>query len=146
MSRPITAFNGAYFYLSNFYVAPIPMPDESMPYAQTVEHRFQALKSLDPEQIRWVLDSPSASASKQRGRQVTLRPDWERIKDEVMLESLRAKFTLHNNLRLNLLATAPAELIEGNNWGDTYWGFDTSLNRGENLLGRLLMQVREELK
>ncbi len=43
-----------------------------------------------------------------------------------------------------LLATGSAELIEGNDWGDDYWGRATP--QGKNHLGVVLMQVREELR
>jgi len=68
------------------------------------------------------------------------------MKADIMLELLRLKFAFYD-LGMLLLATEDAVLEEGNWWGDTYWGVCPSgSGNGENMLGRLLMQVREELK
>ena len=76
------------------------------------------------------------------GRSVSLRPDWEDIKDDVMLEGLYRKFT-NDELAEWLLDTGDEELVEGNWWGDRYWGVCNGI--GQNKLGKLLMKVREEL-
>ena len=86
------------------------------------------------------------SKSKGMGRRVPLRPDWEEVKVGIMEEIVRAKFTQHPELAERLLATGDKVLIEGNHWGDTCWGVDTRTGRGENHLGKILMNVREELK
>ena len=72
-----------------------------------------------------------------------LRKDWEQVKDDIMYEVVRAKFIQHPILAQQLLDTRDAELIEGNNWGDTYWGVCNGY--GKNMLGRILMRVRDEL-
>ena len=79
---------------------------------------------------------------KKMGRSVSLRPDWEDIKDDVMLEGLYRKFT-NDELAEWLLDTGDEELVEGNWWGDRYWGVCNGI--GQNKLGKLLMKVREEL-
>ena len=81
--------------------------------------------------------------AKRLGRKVTLRPDWEQIKTYTMLLLLRIKFS-DENLATKLLETGEQKLIEGNSWGDCFWGVCDGV--GENHLGKLLMQVREELK
>lgn len=45
--------------------------------------------------------------------------------------------------RDQLLATGGVELIEGNDWGDAFWGVCGGY--GQNWLGVLLMLVRSEL-
>lgn len=77
---------------------------------------------------------------------VKLRPDWEDVKEQVMEDIVRAKFTQNQYLGDWLLNTGDAELIEGNNWGDTTWGVDIRTKKGKNLLGKILMKVRAELK
>jgi len=57
-----------------------------------------------------------------------------------------AKFLGNGDLRDQLLATGDAELVEGNTWGDTYWGVDSRSGKGENMLGKILMETREFLK
>lgn len=82
-------------------------------------------------------------AAKRVGKTLTLRPDWEQVKDAIMLDVLRLKFALPD-LRYKLLCTANVQLVEGNTWGDTYWGVCNG--RGANKLGELLMQVRNEIR
>lgn len=130
----IDRFEGPWRFLSNF---------ARLPDGFTTEHYYQAAKSLYPAEISWVLAAPTPAEAKKRGRQVTLRKDWEAIKNKVMLDCLRYKFG-DRVMRDQLLATGPAYLEEGNWWGDTYWG--TVNGKGENWLGRLLMQVREEIR
>ena len=71
------------------------------------------------------------------------RDNWSRIKNDVMLKLLRRKFVSGSHYATLLLDTGGAELIEGNTWGDTYWGVCDGV--GENHLGKLLMLVRDEL-
>lgn len=73
-----------------------------------------------------------------------VRADWHIIKTNIMIELLRQKFS-HGPLRDYLVDTYPKNLIEGNVWCDTYWGYDITENRGKNLLGRILMIIREEI-
>lgn len=77
------------------------------------------------------------------GRHVKLRKDWNAIKTDVMLSLVRGKFQWPE-LQKKLLATGDAYLEEGNTWSDTCWGVCDG--RGENRLGKILMQVREEAR
>ena len=73
-----------------------------------------------------------------------LRNDWEKVKDEIMYNICLCKFTQNEELKQKLLNTGNAELIEGYTWNDTYWGI--CRGRGKNHLGKILMQIREELR
>ena len=73
-----------------------------------------------------------------------MRPDWESVKIDFMRYLVWNKFSTHEDLKLRLLDTADAELIEGNNWGDAFWGVCNG--RGQNWLGRILMETREKLR
>jgi N-glycosidase YbiA len=73
-----------------------------------------------------------------------MRPDWEKIKDEIMYKGVFAKFSQRPKLRQILLDTGDAELVEHTN-NDSYWG-DGGDGSGENKLGKILQQVRAELK
>lgn len=95
------------------------------------------------EEIRQIA-SPMDAALEGRNRQNPLRPDWEEIKDEVMLQVLRMKFSQNPEIAKELLATGDALLIEHTR-NDDYWA-DGGDGSGKNKLGLLLMQVREELK
>jgi ribA/ribD-fused uncharacterized protein len=131
----IDEFRGSYRFLSNFY--------EHLPEMSN-EHLYQAMKTTNWREQIVVLSAGSASEAKKLGGMVTLRPEWDDIKDDVMLELLRLKFAVGQKERHWLQDTRDAELTEGNNWGDTYWG--VCRGKGKNKLGKLLMQVRQEIK
>ena len=95
------------------------------------------------EKIRQIA-SPMDAALEGRNRQNPLRPDWEGVKDKVMLQALRMKFSQNPEITKELLATGDAILIEHTR-NDAYWG-DGGDGSGKNKLGLLLMKVREELK
>jgi ribosomal protein S27AE len=83
------------------------------------------------------------------GRQVNIRPDWEQVKLRIMATIVFQKFNQNKDLAEKLILTGDAELIEGNYWGDTYWGICTNKtydNVGENYLGKILMFTRTILK
>ena len=136
----IDKFDGDYAFLSNFYYSPFMFQGRQYP---TVEHFFQAHKAKTYEDFISVLVEPSPKGAKQVGRKIKMREDWDAVKDTIMLEGLRAKFSI-KGLREKLLATGDEELIEGNHWHDTYWGVCNGI--GKNKLGKMLMQVREEIR
>lgn len=140
----IKNFEGEYAFLSNFYFS--PMIIDNVVYT-TNEHFFQAMKSLNPKERQAIVLAPTPGKAKCLGRKVSLRKDWEDIKEEIMLTGLRHKFS-NPELRKKLLATGNEELIEGTTWHDNYWGIcdcEACGGQGKNRLGKLLMQVREEL-
>jgi hypothetical protein len=112
----------------------------------TVEHAFAAAKTHDVETKKRIASAPTPSAAKYAGRKVALREDWESVKTDVMLSLIRIKFTKHPNLGAMLLDTGDASLLEGNSWNDRVWGVDVRTGEGENRLGQILMQVRDELE
>lgn len=136
----IDSFSGPYRWLSNFHPSDVVLDGVTFP---TVEYAFQAAKTLDPRMRRVIAAAPTPGQAKKLGRQVSLRVDWETTKQEVMLELLRQKFG-REELKDLLLATGEDELVEGNWRGDRYWG--VCAGHGANHLGRLLMQVRTELR
>lgn len=138
----INQFDGAYRFLSNFASSPIVVGDK---YYPTVEHYFQSMKTIVEQESEEIRTSEAPGRAKKLGRKCTLRPFWENIKDEIMMKGLRAKFARKDMSEL-LLATEDAELVEGNTWGDKYWGKDIYTDEGENKLGQMLVQIREELR
>ena len=135
----ISSFRGKNEFLSNMYSCRVVINGEVYPSA---EHAFQAMKSLDRD-VRITLSvCPSAKDVKRYGRKIALRPDWEDVKVDIMYNILKAKFT-NPVLAQKLLATKDEELIEGNTWGDTFWG--VCKGKGKNMLGNLLMKVRKEI-
>ena len=127
-------------YCSNFYRTPIVINGEVY---FTVEHYYQACKSMDIEEREMIRTLPTPKEAKFAGYHVKLRPDWEKVKEGVMLKALRVKFTKYTVLREKLLSTGDAVLHEDSPW-DKYWGY--AKGKGQDRLGILLMQVREELR
>ncbi|BAY10694.1 NADAR family protein [Calothrix sp. NIES-2098] len=115
-------------------------------YWPTSEHYFQAQKfvgTLHLEQIRLV-KSPKDAARMGRERSRPLRPDWEEVKDDIMRMAVLRKFETHADIREILLATNNEEIIE-NSPIDFYWGCGSD-GSGKNMLGIILMEVREILR
>ena len=135
----IKSFRGSNEFLSNMYPCWAWLDGVSYP---SVEHAFQAAKTLDLEKRRLFQVCP-VKAAKKEGRLVDLRPDWEKVKLDIMYSLLKSKFS-DAELKQKLLETGDKQLIEGNTWNDTYWGVCKGV--GENHLGKLLMQVRSELR
>lgn len=136
----IDSFSGEHEFLSNFMHSEIEYEGGTYP---TVEHAFQAAKTLDKEERKGVREKKTPGQAKRAGRKVKLRPHWDNMKCMVMHNLLVKKFE-NEYLREKLLATGDAELIEGNTWGDKFWG--VCKGEGENNLGRILMKVREKLR
>jgi ribA/ribD-fused uncharacterized protein len=154
--RPVDRFAGRYAFLSNFYPSSVEMDGDTYP---TVEHAFQAAKAPGGNKVRKLIrDVPTPGEAKRIGRQVTLRENWDEVRLGVMEDLLRAKFA-NDELASMLLSTAPRPLIEGNTWGDRFWGCvlvkrttpwdgDNAVPcwDGQNHLGSLLMKVRDDLE
>ena len=136
----IDCFEGDYHFLSNFYPSPITYKGLDYP---TVEHAFQAQKTGSWRKRFEIRAAPSPGVAKRIGHNMPLRKDWERVKEVVMLDLLRLKFQ-NRALGVKLILTGNVQLIEGNWWGDRYWG--VCEGEGENRLGVLLMWVRRELR
>lgn len=140
MRKRIESFEGKYRFLSNFW--PCKVKHCSITYP-SVEHGFQAGKSLSVKRRKIIAGLSTPAAAKRMGRELQLRSDWETYKEVIMYHFLRQKFK-DPLLKKKLLATGNAELIEGNRWGDTYWGVCNGL--GQNRLGNLLMKLRAALR
>jgi len=141
MNPTVTMFEGPYEFLSNFHRCAITFDGVEYP---SLEHAFQAAKTENKAEREDVRQAPGPGAAKRRGQKVTLRADWETIKIGVMKDLVRQKFTRHAGLKAELLKTENAELVEGNVWKDTFWGVCGGV--GLNHLGRLLMEIREEIR
>lgn len=146
----IHKFEGNYFFLSNFYEFPVEYSVHYRPVAlKTNEHAFQAAKykAMDPDyplaQVDYfeaVAKAKTPGEAKGLGRKVKINTEkWDSIKIDVMREVCWNKFQ-DEKMKELLLATGPAMLVEGNTWGDTYWG--RSNGRGYNMLGVILMEIR----
>lgn len=136
----IDSFSGEYRFLSNFWMCPVEFDGHVY---SSVEHAFVAAKTHDEEFRSKVRMTQSPAMAKRMGRTVKLRPDWDLNKRIVMYTLVSDKFRRNHLLGMALVGTGDEELVEGNTWGDRYWGVCDGV--GENWLGKTLMQVRKEL-
>jgi N-glycosidase YbiA len=137
------SLNKPYGCFSNFARYAINMKGIIWP---TSEHYFQGQKflgTLDEEELRGAV-TPMIAAQMGRERDRPLRHDWEEVKDSIMRDALYAKFSQHSNLKEKLLGTKNATLVE-HTANDNYWG-DGGDGTGKNMLGILLMEIREVIR
>ena len=135
----INSFSGKYDFLSNMFICLLVDMDGTE--YRSSEHYYQLHKTLDHCERYKIQTTSTPMKSRTLGRKCELRPDWNNVKDQVMETALRLKFN-NEYLRNKLIKTYSHELVEGNNWGDTYWGVCNG--RGQNKLGMLLMKIRDE--
>ncbi len=127
--------------MSNFYPATVTFDGQEWP---SVEHAYQAAKTNSKTQREAIHRLPSARDAKKMGKLVDVRSDWDDVKVDIMYALVKEKFSRHSHLQALLLATEDAEIVEGNWWGDTFWG--VCKGQGLNNLGKILMRIREEIK
>lgn len=132
----------AYGFMSNFYHA--PMIDANGHEWATVEHAFQAMKTLDMDERETIRKTAKPGEAKGLGRHVDLRPGWDDMRIDVMHRLVLAKFQQNPQLADKLLATGDAVLVE-NAPRDYFWGCGAD-GSGRNELGKALMSVREQLR
>lgn len=130
-----------YWFLSNFSRHEIRLGGITWP---TAEHAFQAAKATNWAAKAQIAAARTPQAAKRIGNSIPCRADWEKVKVEAMRQVIKAKFNQHPDIASRLLDTGDEELIEGNWWGDQYWG--VSRGAGQNMLGKLLMELRDELR
>lgn len=137
------SIHGDHEYMSNFahYVITI----DGIEY-KTTEHYFQSKKFEGTKYESKVRKAPGAMEAARMGRDKSfpLRKDWEQVKDNVMRIAVEAKFRQHPELAKKLLATGTATLIEHTE-KDSYWA-DGGNGTGKNMLGVILMEVRDKLQ
>lgn len=135
----VKGFFGEYRFLSNFWPAEIIVEGKVYP---TVEHAYQASKTLDPEEKEDIRECDTPGKAKRLGKKVKVRDDWDEAKLGIMEELVRKKFQIPE-LKQKLINTRDTYLEESNKWGDIFWGVCNG--KGSNHLGKILMKVRSEL-
>lgn len=149
--EPIYGFEEEFFFLSNFYPSPMEAEVAGVKGTfQTGEHLFQAYKTetsiLKFSKEKWVQDfinAPTPGKAKYLGRKIPLDvKQWDAHAVTFMKKTIYTKFEQHSDLKKLLLDTGNATLIEANNWGDMKWGVDEITGEGSNILGELLMRLR----
>ncbi len=138
----IDKFENKWFFLSNFWESDTARDFYGIRF-HSVEAFFQSMKTTD-KALRRRIASMKAGPSKGAGRNVKLRPEWEYIKVDIMAIGVLLKFAPGTPEAEMLLSTGDATLIEGNTWGDQFWG--VCKGEGENVLGLILESVRHALR
>lgn len=144
MAQVISSFRGKFEFLSNFY--PISVVYEGKIYPSS-EHAFVAAKTLDEDIRATIALVPTAGKVKRLGKSLMLRNDWNAVRINEMRRILEDKFSPSRTdvpIFQWLTNTAPAILIEGNAWGDRFWG-QSPVGEGRNELGKLLMSIRDDI-
>ena len=132
-----------YFEFSNFSNHPIVIDGLVYP---TNEHYFQSSKFINKEYAERIRLAKTPADAKRLGtsRKYKIHPDWDTRRIDVMRTAIRAKFTQHEDLKQLLLSTGNSILVEDSPH-DYFWGCG-KLKTGKNMLGKLLMELREELR
>ena len=143
----IGPFRDKYEFLSNFYDIyknhGVMISFNGID-CKTTEHAYQSAKSTTFEDFLYVINSPSAFKAKEYGKKIKRRSDWKSAKFKVMYEVCRRKFEIPE-LKQLLLDTGEEELVELNWWGDEVYGVNINTMKGKNHLGKILMEIRDEL-
>jgi hypothetical protein len=136
-----------YGVFSNLHRTPVIFEGREFP---TAEHAYQAGKARKEAVREWILSAPTPALVAMAAHGLytwDIVPSWSQIKFDRMRNVLRAKFSQHEDLRALLIATGQARLVEAgttNNAVNRLWG--EVHGKGQNMLGVLLMEVREELR
>ena len=137
----IEEFQGEYRWLSNFWIY-----DDVR--GLSVEHHYQAAKAKHYEDYLRIMSAENAYEAKKIGKSIdhggmlVVRSNWHDIRLTLMEQFTRVKYATNHGLKQKLLNTQGMLLIEGNKWGDTFWGVCNGV--GENNLGKIIMKVRDE--
>lgn len=141
----IDSFSGDYRFLSNFYPSPmvIPFPGLGSILVPTVEHPYQALKCDNVEDAKTILKQRTPGQTKRLIKSMDHINNFHDYKYDFMKALVTEKFNQNLDLAKKLVETGDRELVEGNTWGDVYWGVCRGV--GENNLGKILMNIRSTL-
>ena len=147
MATVINEFTGEYEFLSNYFPCTVSYNGHIF---TSSEAAYQAQKCVHREDVEAIAQMKTADEAKQYAKTMDKRTDWDMIKEKIMYRVVKQKFIQNSSLGQKLLDTENAYLIEGNNWGDQFWGIcpvvgDVGID-GLNMLGTILMVIRNELK
>lgn len=150
----IIGFKGELCCLSNFHLCKISYENLIYP---SVENAYNAAKiyiegdlnATNIERKRRMFTSRSPSRAKTEGLEVEKRADWDEVKEEIMYELLKQKFTVYKDIRDVLISTGDDEIVVTNMWHDNYWGVCNCSackdKEKHNKLGKMLMKLRAEI-
>lgn len=135
-----------YGMFSNLYRIPVELDGVVYP---TAEHAYQAGKARKAAVREWLMSAPSPALLAMAAHGLyywDITPGWSTNKFDRMRRVLAAKFSQHEDLKELLLSTGNSRLVESatiDNEVNRLWGEVNGV--GRNMLGNLLMEVREQL-
>lgn len=141
--KNIKGFFGDYRFLSNFYNAETYF--DGLLYRSS-ELAYQAAKVQRNMRHEFLGLTDGQSKRKWKELKEYLLPNWDENKYRIMDIIVYDKFLRNPELRQKLIDTGDRYLEETNHWKDTYWGINYKTGEGQNNLGKILMEVRENLK
>ncbi|MGI9028306.1 MAG: NADAR family protein [Candidatus Saccharimonadales bacterium] len=147
----VEKFRGVHYFLSNMYPVQGGIEVGEGIIVPTTEHAYQAAKFDSTEIRKVILASEDGVSAKEMAQKyvemgVPKRSDWDEVKLGVMRDLVSRKFAPNSRVAHLLISTGDEELIEGNTWGDTFWGVSPpGSGDGENWLGCILMETRARL-
>jgi ribA/ribD-fused uncharacterized protein len=148
----IRFYENDHYCLSNFSSFSLRWKGHTFPTSEHVYH-WEKFRGVNGEnELRamslseQILHAPSAHVAFKlaEASKAVRRPDWDEVKVDVMRGILRAKAHQHEYVHRKLLASGDRELVE-DSWRDGFWGWGPD-RKGLNMLGRLWMEVRAELR
>jgi len=143
-------------YMSNFYKTNFTDKDGIQYICSEQYFMYHKCKTFDPDNnilLQTILTEKSAAKIKQYGRKIKNYNDtiWKEKRYNIMLDALRLKFNQNEIIKKNLLETKPKILYEASKndkiWGIGFYDKDAidKSKFGTNLLGKALMEIRNEL-
>lgn len=141
--RQVFFYEQDHYYLSNFSAFFVEIDGFMYPTSEHAYHCYKFPDRLKQAAIRRASSAHEAFKMAERWKPYRI-PDWDNVKADVMRRILRAKVEQHEYVRRKLLETGDRELIE-NSWRDDVWGWGPNRD-GQNLLGKLWMEIRAELR
>lgn len=153
MDNIIGPFRGEYDFLSNMFHTKVTTDLGTFKCAEAAFQAYKCANKADVEKFETLEGKDAKALGGKRGLyrngrlfRIALRSDWDNVRLEKMLEVVRAKFS-NPALAERLVETGDAELVEINTWNDKFWGAvdENGVLVGENNLGKILMQVRDEI-
>lgn len=138
--KDILEFKGENRWLSNFWPCTIKLDTD---FYHSVEHAYVAAKTIHSHERLAVRFAKTAGDAKRMGRSITIRENWDNLKLNYMHGFIEQKFSEGSELAGKLIATGSCLIVEGNTWGDRFWG--VCGGEGANNLGVLIMDRRKYL-
>lgn len=136
-------FRGDRYWLSNMSSSPINIKGLTF---DSVEHFYFWASLKNKNEKDYILSiKNNSSLVKFEAKKFIKRNDWEKVKLSIMYIGLKAKFIQNEELKNKLIEIGNEMLEEGNTWNDKFWGVDYYTRKGDNNLGKLIMQVRAEI-